>query len=125
MQLDGLRHLVLVDAKAPVSFFAYPGKAERPGARRLRGARPGRGRPTTRSARSKRWPTRVGATGRRRAPQAADRPDRPAGALTAETIAAAIGALLPEGAIVADEGNTTGLFVTGPPRARRRTTGST
>src|SRR5262249_13629389 len=25
-QLDGLRHLVLVDAKAPVSFFAYPGK---------------------------------------------------------------------------------------------------
>ena len=27
MQLDGLRHLVLVDAKAPVSFFAYPDKA--------------------------------------------------------------------------------------------------
>ena len=25
-QLDGLRHLVLVDAKAPVSFFAYPDK---------------------------------------------------------------------------------------------------
>ncbi|HEY5154125.1 MAG TPA: acetolactate synthase large subunit, partial [Acidimicrobiales bacterium] len=27
MQLDGLRHLVLVDAPSPVSFFAYPGKA--------------------------------------------------------------------------------------------------
>ena len=27
MQLDGLKHLVLVDSKAPVSFFAYPGKA--------------------------------------------------------------------------------------------------
>ena len=27
MQLDGLQHLVLVDTKAPVSFFAYPGKA--------------------------------------------------------------------------------------------------
>src|SRR5439155_11662546 len=26
VQLAGLRHLVLVDAKAPVSFFAYPGK---------------------------------------------------------------------------------------------------
>jgi acetolactate synthase I/II/III large subunit len=26
MQLDGIAHLVLVDAKAPVSFFAYPGK---------------------------------------------------------------------------------------------------
>ncbi|MFL5324600.1 MAG: acetolactate synthase large subunit, partial [Microvirga sp.] len=25
MQLDGLRHLILVDAKSPVSFFAYPG----------------------------------------------------------------------------------------------------
>ena len=27
MQLEPFRHLVLVDAKAPVSFFAYPGKA--------------------------------------------------------------------------------------------------
>src|ERR1700733_14143500 len=26
-QLDGVRHLVLVDAKAPVSFFAYPDRA--------------------------------------------------------------------------------------------------
>ncbi len=26
-QLDGVRHLVLVDAKSPVSFFAYPDKA--------------------------------------------------------------------------------------------------
>ncbi|MFA7488995.1 MAG: acetolactate synthase large subunit, partial [Lysobacteraceae bacterium] len=26
VQLDGLRHLILVDAKSPVSFFAYPGK---------------------------------------------------------------------------------------------------
>src|ERR1700680_226216 len=25
-QLDGLRHLILVDTKSPVSFFAYPGK---------------------------------------------------------------------------------------------------
>ena len=25
-QLDGLEHLILVDAKSPVSFFAYPGK---------------------------------------------------------------------------------------------------
>jgi acetolactate synthase-1/2/3 large subunit len=27
MQLDGLKHLILVDSKSPVSFFAYPGKA--------------------------------------------------------------------------------------------------
>ena len=41
------------------------------------------------------------------------RPDRPTGPLNAETFAAAVGALLPEGAIVADEGNTGGLFVSG------------
>ncbi|MEL1766018.1 hypothetical protein V2W57_19000, partial [Acinetobacter baumannii] len=27
VQLQGLKHLILVDAKSPVSFFAYPGKA--------------------------------------------------------------------------------------------------
>ena len=26
LRLDGIRHLVLLDAKSPVSFFAYPGK---------------------------------------------------------------------------------------------------
>ena len=26
MRLDGIRHLILLDAKSPVSFFAYPGK---------------------------------------------------------------------------------------------------
>ena len=41
------------------------------------------------------------------------RPDRPSGPLNPETIAQAIGALLPEGAIVSDEANTAGLFVSG------------
>ncbi len=41
------------------------------------------------------------------------RSDRPVGALSTETVAAAVGATLPEGAIVADEGNTSGLFVAG------------
>ena len=46
-QLDGLRHLVLVDAKAPVCFFAYPGKASDlvpDGLRGARARRPGRRR---------------------------------------------------------------------------------
>ena len=34
-QLDGAKHLVLAGAKSPVSFFAYPGHAERPGADRV------------------------------------------------------------------------------------------
>jgi acetolactate synthase-1/2/3 large subunit len=44
---------------------------------------------------------------------AAARPERPAGAMTTETLAAAIGATLPEDAVVVDEGNTAGLFVPG------------
>ncbi|MER6088064.1 acetolactate synthase large subunit [Streptomyces bluensis] len=39
------------------------------------------------------------------------RPGRPTGELTAESAAAAIGALLPEGAIVVDESNTSGLWL--------------
>ena len=46
-------------------------------------------------------------------PAPAARPERPAGSLTTETLAAAIGATLPENAIVVDEGNTSGLFVSG------------
>jgi acetolactate synthase-1/2/3 large subunit len=46
-------------------------------------------------------------------PQPAARPELPDGALTAQTAAAVIGALLPEGAIVSDEANTSGLFLPG------------
>ena len=43
--------------------------------------------------------------------QQASRPQRPSGALNAETVCQALGALLPEGAIISDEGNTsTALF---------------
>ena len=41
------------------------------------------------------------------------RPEKPTGVLSAESFAAAIGALLPEDVIVVDEGNTAGLFVAG------------
>ncbi|MEY2571196.1 MAG: acetolactate synthase large subunit, partial [Acidimicrobiaceae bacterium] len=43
----------------------------------------------------------------------AARPERPTGALTADAVARAVGALLPEGAIVSDEANTSGLFAPG------------
>ena len=111
MQLDGVQHLVLVDAKAPVSFFAYPGK---PGDL----VPPGCEVHTLATGTNdvvgalEALAEELGATGEG-PPQASNRPERPAGPLNAETLAAAIGALLPEGAIVADEGNTTGLFVSG------------
>jgi len=56
---------------------------------------------------------RLGASADGAARQTATRPDRPTGDLKAESMAAALGALLPDGAIVADEGNTSGLFVAG------------
>ena len=39
VQLDGLKHLLLVDTQAPASFFAYPGKKSNLVASRLRGPR--------------------------------------------------------------------------------------
>jgi acetolactate synthase I/II/III large subunit len=111
-QLEGVSHLVLVDAKSPVSFFAYPGKASDlvpPGCTVHTLARPGDDAPGALEALA----DAAGAPADGAAPAAAGRPERPSGALTPETLAAAIGATLPEGAIVADEGNTAGLFVSG------------
>ena len=109
-QLDGVRHLVLVDAKSPVSFFAYPDKASDlvpSGCTVHTFARPGEDAAGALEALAE----VLGAPGDGSAPAPSGRPDRPAGAITAETLAAAVGATLPEGAIVVDEGNTSGLFV--------------
>ncbi len=109
-QLDGVRHLVLVDAKSPVSFFAYPDKASDlvPASCTVHTlARPGEDAAVALEALAE----AVGARGDAGVPAAPGRPDRPAGALTTETLAAAVGATLPEGTIVVDEGNTSGLFV--------------
>src|SRR6202020_3307977 len=45
--------------------------------------------------------------------QPAERPALPGGELTAEKAAAVIGALLPDGAIVSDEANTSGVWLPG------------
>jgi acetolactate synthase-1/2/3 large subunit len=55
----------------------------------------------------------VGASGTQPGRQAPERPAMPSGPLDAQSAAAVIGALLPEGAIVSDEGNTSGIFVAG------------
>jgi acetolactate synthase-1/2/3 large subunit len=104
MQLEGLEHLVLVDAKAPVSFFAYPGKASYlvPDGCEVHTLHPSAlaGLASTLSAGT--------------APVApAERPPVPTGDLTAASVCAALGALMPENAIVSDEGNTAGLFAPG------------
>jgi acetolactate synthase-1/2/3 large subunit len=111
-QLGGIRHLVLVDAKAPVSFFAYPGKPSdlvpdgcevhvlASGADNALGA-------------LEHLVEAVGAATNDPTRQPPSRPDRPVGPLTGEAVANALGALLPEGAIVSDEANTAGLWSAG------------
>ena len=109
-QLDGVRHLVLVDAKSPVSFFAYPGKASDlvpAGCTVHTLARAGEDATVALESLAE----AVGAGADAGAPVAASRPERPTGTLSSESLAAAVGATLPEGAVVVDEGNTSGLFV--------------
>src|SRR5437588_147892 len=106
VQLSGLRHLVLVDAKAPVSFFAYPGKKSYlvpDGCQVHELASPSADVPGSLEA-------LADAVGADQAPplQQPEQPQRPTGALNAEAICQAIGAVLPEGAIVSDEAVTSG-----------------
>jgi acetolactate synthase-1/2/3 large subunit len=108
-QLAGTTRLILAGARVPVSFFAYP---DLPSSLVPDGcavhtlAGPGEDVCTALAALAERV-----APGARPLPQAAHRPALPDGALTAETAAAVIGALLPDGAIVSDEANTSGLWL--------------
>ena len=112
MQLDGLRHLILVDAKSPVSFFAYPDKASDlvPEGCTVHVLAGRDGDPAAALAA---LAEAVGAAPDAATIQAASRPDLPTGDLTADAVCQIVGALLPEGAIVSDEGNTAGLFAAG------------
>ena len=112
MQLEGMRHLVVVDAKAPVSFFAYPGKASYlvpEGCEVHVLADPHADAPGALEALA----DVIGAAADGASRQPAERPVPPTGDLTAQAVAQAVGALLPEGAIVSDEGNTSSLFAPG------------
>ena len=110
-QLDGLAHLVLVDAKPPVSFFAYPDK---PSDLVPEGCRvhtlAGAGEDALDALRALAGELGVDTASAPLAP--AQRPTAPdSGPLTADSLGLVIGSLLPEDAIVADESNTSGLFI--------------
>lgn len=104
-QLDGLEHLVVADARAPVSAFAYPGQ-------------PSSLVPAGCEVHDVSSPTAdviVSLEALVEALDAADAepeltppstPPRPAGPLTAENVCQAIAVTLPEGAIVSDEAIT-------------------
>ncbi len=107
-QLDGIRHLILAGAAAPVTFFGYPGKPS--------DLVPEGCTVHTLAGRSGAADALIALADRRAAevvaPVAgASRPEMPSGALTVQTSAAVIGALLPERAIVVDESNTSGFLL--------------
>jgi acetolactate synthase I/II/III large subunit len=100
-QLADVSHLILIGARSPVSFFAYPGK------------------PSELTAPSSVIHDVGGftalealadlvAAGAHTTPAVMSRPELPTGSLTPERIADVVGALLPEGAIVSDEAITSG-----------------
>jgi acetolactate synthase-1/2/3 large subunit len=111
-QLDGLQQLVVIDAKVPVSFFGYPGKPSYlvPDGCEVHELVPNG---FDAAAALAELTSAIDGTAGGIGGAAAARPDRPSGPLNSETLANAIGALLPEGAIVSDEGNTGGIFVPG------------
>jgi acetolactate synthase-1/2/3 large subunit len=104
--LEGTRHLVLVGTRAPVSFFAYP---EKPGALTPKGcqvhtlAEPFEDGVAALAA----LVEALDATGARLVTMPEERPPLPGGALTPETVAQVLAHLLPEQAIVMNEGATT------------------
>ena len=126
-QLEGARHLVLADAVAPVSFFAYPGHPRLPRARGVRGPRPGRRAGDDVAGALEALADVAGGAGRRRrAPGRRLRPERPTGALDApRRWQPPSGRCSPRAPSCRDEANTSGIFVPGATRRRApSTTGS-
>jgi acetolactate synthase-1/2/3 large subunit len=110
VQLSGYDHLLLIDAKAPVSFFAYPDKKSYlvPDDCELHNL------VSLKEDALKSLDALVKAVGAENtAPKLneAKRPELASGKLNAEKIAKAVGALLPENAIISDEAQTSGLKI--------------
>jgi acetolactate synthase-1/2/3 large subunit len=110
--LAGTRHLILVDTKAPVSFFAYPGVASEltpQGCQVHRLTAPGEDTLPALEAVAE----GVGAAGVE--PRLCEHapPGLPSGALNPESIARSVGALLPDQAVLVNEAVTGGFALPG------------
>ncbi|VXB44707.1 putative acetolactate synthase large subunit IlvX [Pseudomonas sp. 8AS] len=110
VQLAQFEELILVDAKAPVSFFAYPGKKSYlvPDTCRVH-TLAGADQDTTASLEKLVAALGAGATPAELQP--AQRPARPRGKLTAAKVCKAVGHTLQEGTILIDEAITSGLML--------------
>src|SRR5580700_4902348 len=114
--LAGLKHVILVGAKMPVAFFAYPNKPSQLTPEGCEGhvlARPDEDL----IAALEMLAEEVGARGTPAPVVNDERSAAATGAITSEALGASIGALLPENAIVADEAVTTGRGFFAPTKA--------
>ena len=111
-QMGQLRHLVLVDAKRPVSAFAYPGKPSDLVPEGCEVHELARGNEDGLAA-LEALAGALGAVPASLPTETPRRPPAPSGALTPASLAEAVGALLPEGAILTEESITSGIFVPG------------
>jgi acetolactate synthase-1/2/3 large subunit len=111
-RLAGIRHLVLIGARSPVSFFAYP---DQPSDLVPEGCRVHELGAVTDDLLGalEQLAELVGAPAEA-VLQEAVRPDLPTGELTLDSIGRILGALLPEDAIVVDEGVTSTRQMPGP-----------
>jgi len=125
--LDGVQHVILVGAKPPVAFFAYPGKPSMltpEGCQMHRLAALGDDLDHALA-----WlADEVGAMDTPATLHQLGRPALPSGRLDKDSIAAVLGALIPDNAIVADESVTTGrgffaLTAGAPPHSWMNNTG--
>ncbi len=101
-QLSGATHLILVGAKSPVSFFAYPGKPSVlvPDDAEVRTLSIGD------------LSTVADQLGAEVPPAPPPQPaELPTGPLNPQNLAQVIAALLPDNAIISDEANTSGMFL--------------
>ncbi|MEM7171744.1 MAG: acetolactate synthase large subunit [Pseudomonadota bacterium] len=108
--LDGIKHIILVGAKAPVAFFAYPGKPSvlypegcniHTLATREEDCVPALSQLSDRLGAP---PAGVGVTDH-------EKTELPSGALSPQSIAQSVAALLPDQGIVVDEGISSGRLV--------------
>ncbi len=110
VQLADYEHLILVDSKAPVSFFAYPGKKSYLVPETCKVHTLASSTQDTQGSLDK-LAQAIDADKTLPILQVAVRPNRPRGKLTAEKVCKAVGHLLPQNAILIDESITSGLML--------------
>lgn len=119
VQLRGYEHLIIIDTKEPVSFFAYPGKKSYLVPKKCKALNLVKEDEDAVGSIDALMEA-VGAQLTAPKLQMLDRPKLPTGKLNASKVCEALGALMPENAIISDEAQTSGLklpsFTAGSPR---------